>query len=95
MNYTVIVRENNSIEIIGSETLLDIKPDAYKNPIVDVTCSKFEECLVVMTDEWFFVIDELSCENHLDGGSLALGTKVFLFQSGTSSPFLKSPLKSK
>lgn len=41
VSYTILIREDNSFEIVGSETLLKVKSDSQKNTIVDVTCSKF------------------------------------------------------
>jgi len=50
-NYTVVIGEDNSIRIFGSETILELESDAFKSPIVEVNCSKFEECFAVLSDE--------------------------------------------
>lgn len=49
--FTVIVRDNDEIDIVGSETIVEVPKESFTKPIFDVTCSKFEENAVFLVDE--------------------------------------------
>jgi isocitrate dehydrogenase len=50
INYTIGVREDNSICIIGNETILKSEGNSFKNKIETIVCSKFEELFAVLTE---------------------------------------------
>ena len=49
--FTVIVRANNEVDIVGTDSIVEVKKDSFSKPIFDVTCSKFEENVVFLVDE--------------------------------------------